>query len=67
MGITVAISEGLTSESNKEAFSDHNLFTRLTTSCAIVLLPAPGGPARPTKYLYGIIEIIIQIRAEDTK
>jgi len=46
MGSTVA-----TSSDCVEAFWDQSLFRRQTTSDATVVLPAPGGPAKPMMYL----------------
>jgi hypothetical protein len=55
MGRTIATSGGLTWESSDEALWSHNLFTRRATSDDRVLFPEPGGPAKPTMYLYGIL------------
>lgn len=57
MGMTAAMSGGLTWESNAQAFWGHNLFTRCTTSDAIVLFPDPGDPAKPTIYLHSSIVV----------
>lgn len=52
MGSTVAISSGCTSESGSKVFGIQSLLRRPTTSDDRVVLPDPGGPARPTRYLW---------------
>lgn len=51
MGSTVEISSVEISELHFACFWDQRMLTRRTTSEATVVLPAPGGPARPTMYL----------------
>jgi hypothetical protein len=49
------VPRALTWESRKEAFKDHNFFTRRATSDVVVLFQELGGPAKPTVCLYDIL------------